>query len=272
MGRWNAPVADTTNRVSPDGTTNPNLAQPPDPLNDPANATVAAQRAEAVAAAKDADAIVVAVGESPYAEGQGDDATPALPLAQAALIDALKATGKPVVVVVVAGRPLKMDRQLDESNASLMAFLPGSEGGAAVADALFGKVNPSGRLPVSWPKDSSSLPLAYNEPGKAYDPRYPFGYGLSYTRFKLSDLRAPWHADAGRRITASVDVANVGRSWGANTVLAFLVSGDGSRRLVAFERVAAGPHRRDTARLTFSAPAGSYRLVVGDLSRPIRVG
>jgi beta-glucosidase len=224
-----APVADTTNRISPDGTTNPNLAQPPDPLNDPANATVAAQRAEAVAAAEHADAIVVAVGESPYAEGQGDDATPALPLAQARLIDDLEATGRPVIVVVVAGRPLKMDHQLDEADASLMAFLPGSEGGAAVADALFGKVNPSGRLPVSWPRDSSTFPLAYNEPGRPYDPRYPFGHGLSYTRFKLSDLRAPWHADAGRRITASVDVANVGRSWGANTVLAFLVSGDASR-------------------------------------------
>ena len=64
----------------------------------------------------------------------------------------------------------------------------------------------------------------------------------------------------------------MGRSWGQNTVLAFLVAGDGSRRLVAFDRVAAGPHRRDTARLTFSAPAGSYRLVVGDLSRRIWVG
>jgi hypothetical protein len=67
-------------------------------------------------------------------------------------------------------------------------------------------------------------------------------------------------------------VANVGRAWGANTVLGYLVAGDGSRRLVAFDRVAAAPHRRTTARLTFTAPAGSYKLVVGDLSRPIRVG
>jgi beta-glucosidase len=267
-----APVADTTNRVSPDGTTNPTLPQPPDPLNDPANATVAAQRAEAVDAAKHADAVVVAVGESPYAEGQGDDATPALPLAQAKLIDDLKATGKPVIVVVVAGRPLKMDRQLDEANASLMAFLPGTEGGGAIADTLFGKASPSGRLPVSWPKDSSSFPLAYNEPGKPYDPRFPFGYGLSYTRFKLDDLRAPWHASPGQRISASVDVANVGHRPGTDIVLAFLVAGDGSRRLVAFDRVEPGRHHRGTAHLTFSAPAGSYKLVVGDLSRPIRVG
>jgi beta-glucosidase len=267
-----APVADTTNRISPDGTTNPTLPQPPDPLNDPANATVAAQRADAVDAAKHADAVVVAVGESPYAEGQGDDATPALSLAQAKLIDDLKATGKPVIVVVVAGRPLKMDHQLDEANASLMAFLPGTEGGAAIADTLFGKASPSGRLPVSWPKDSSSFPLAYNEAGKPYDPRYPFGYGLSYTRFKLDDLRAPWHASPGQRISASVDVANVGHRPGTDTVLAFLVAGDGSRRLVAFDRVEPGHHRPATAHLTFSAPAGSYKLVVGDLSRPIRVG
>ena len=267
-----APVADTTNRVSPDGTTNPTLPQPPDPLNDPANATVAAQRAQAVDAAKHADAVVVAVGESPYAEGQGDDGTPALPLAQAKLIDDLEATGRPVIVVVVAGRPLKMDHQLDEANASLMAFLPGTEGGGAIADTLFGKASPSGRLPVSWPKDSSSFPLAYNEPGKPYDPRFPFGYGLSYTRFKLGNLRAPWHASPGQRINASVDVANVGHRPGTDTVLAFLVAGDGSRRLVAFDRVEPGRHHRGTAHLTFSAPAGSYKLVVGDLSRPIRVG
>jgi beta-glucosidase len=267
-----APVADTTNRISPDGTTNPTLPQPPDPLNDPANATAAAQRADAVDAAKHADAVVVAVGESPYAEGQGDDATPALPLAQAKLIDDLKAIGKPVIVVVVAGRPLKMDHQLDEANASLMAFLPGTEGGGAIADTLFGKASPSGRLPVSWPKDSSQFPLAYNEAGKPYDPRFAFGYGLSYTRFKLDNLRAPWHASPGVRISASVDVTNVGHQPGTDTVLAFLVANDGSRRLVAFDRVDASRHRRGTARLRFSAPTGSYKLVVGDLSRPIRVG
>ena len=144
-----------TRRPRARGTTT--RSQPTDPLTTRPRHR-AAQRAEAVAAAAHADAIVVAVGESPYAEGQGDDGTPALPLAQAKLIDDLKATGKPVIVVVVAGRPLEMDQQLDEANASLMAFLPGTEGGGAIADTLFGKVSPSGRLPVSWPKDSSSVP------------------------------------------------------------------------------------------------------------------
>jgi beta-glucosidase len=246
--RQGAPVADTTNR-KPDGSVDPTLPQPPDPLDDPENPTAVAQRQEAVAAAKGVDAIVVAVGESPYAEGQGDDATPALPLAQAKLIDDLEATGKPVVVVVIAGRPLKMDHQLGEADASLMAFLPGSEGGAAIGDVLFGKANPSGRLPVSWPKDSSQFPLAHNEPGTPYDPRYPFGYGLSYTDFDVS--KPSFHGDR-----ASVIVRNVGRRAGDRILLAF----DGSQRLVGFTRVHLAPGERTKAWLSI-AP-GSSGVVV----------
>jgi beta-glucosidase len=263
-----APVADTTNR-KPDGSVDPNLPQPVDPLNDPDNATAVAQRQEAVAAAKGVDAIIVAVGESPYAETQGDDATPELPLAQAKLIDALAATGKPVIVVVIAGRPLVMNHQLDEAAASVMAFLPGSEGGAAVGDALFGKVNPSGRLPVSWPKASSQLPLAYNEPGKPYDPRYPFGHGLSYTRFDVSGLQV----QSGDTVRASVKVRNVGRSAGTDTVLAFVQSSDGARKLAAFKRVSLDAGDGAKVTLSFPAPApGSYKLVVGDQTRSFAVG
>jgi beta-glucosidase len=107
-----------------------NAWAPPDPLTDASNPQAVAARQEAVAAAKDVDAIVVAVGESPYAEGRGDNDNPVLPSAQAKLIDDLKATGKPVIVVVQAGRPLVMNAQLAEADAALMAFLPGSEGGA----------------------------------------------------------------------------------------------------------------------------------------------
>jgi beta-glucosidase len=280
-----APVADTTNR-KPDGSVDPTLPQPPDPLNDPNNATAVAQRQDAVAAAKGVDAIVVAVGESPYAEGQGDDATPELPLAQAKLVDDLEATGKPVIVVVVAGRPLVMNQQLDHADASLMAFLPGSEGGAAIGDTLFGKVNPSGRLPVSWPKASSQLPLAYNEPGKPYDPRYPFGYGLSYTRFDLSRLRAPSHVQAGDRFEASVKVANAGRRAGEDIVLAFVQRPDGARQLVAFTRVAVGKRSGRKVALSFdvsrlavtqssgerAVTPGTYTLMVGGLSQAFQVG
>jgi hypothetical protein len=90
--------------------------------------------------------------------------------------------------------------------------------------------------------------------------------GLNHTQI------AQRHASPGQRISASVDVANVGHRPATDTVLAFLVAADGSRRLVAFDRVEPGRHRPGTAHLTFSAPAGSYKLVVGDLSRPIRVG
>jgi beta-glucosidase len=234
-----APVADTTRGRNPTY----------DPLNDASDPTAVAQRDEAVAAAKGVDAVVVAVGESPYAEGQGDDPNPQLTSAQAALIDALKATGKPVIVVVIAGRPLKMDKQLDEADASLMGFLPGSEGGAAIGDALFGKLNPSGRLPVSWPKDSSQFPLAHNEPGAPYDPRYPFGYGLSYTRFDASHLRV----HDGR---ASVVVRNAGKRAGEHTLLAF----DSAGRLVGFTRVGLAPGERTRAWLSI-AP-GSSGVVV----------
>jgi beta-glucosidase len=280
-----APVADTTNR-KPDGSVDPTLPQPPDALNDPTNPTAVAQRQEAVTAARGVDAVVVAVGESPYAEGQGDDATPELPLAQAKLIDDLEATGKPVIVVVVAGRPLVMNQQLDKAAASLMAFLPGSEGGAAIGDALFGKVNPSGRLPVSWPKASSQLPLAYNERGRPYDPRYPFGFGLSYTRFDLSKLRAPSSVHAHDRFEASVKVANVGRRAGEDIVLAFVQRPDGGRQLVAFTRVALGKGGGAKAKLSFSVSRlavtqasgqravtpGSYKLLVGGLSQTFQVG
>jgi beta-glucosidase len=280
-----APVADTTNR-KPDGSVDPTLPQPPDALNDPNNATAVAQRQEAVAAAKGVDAVVVAVGESPYAEGQGDDATPELPLAQAKLIDDLEATGKPVIVVVVAGRPLVMNEQLDDADASLMAFLPGSEGGAAIGDVLFGKVNPSGRLPVSWPKASSQLPLAYNERGRAYDPRYPFGHGLSYTRFDLSKLRAPSRVHANDRFEASVNVANVGRRAGEDIVLAFVQRPDGGRQLVAFTRVALGKGDGAKVKLSFSVSKlavtqpsgqravtpGGYKLLAGGLSQTFQVG
>jgi len=160
-------------------------------------------------------------GREPLRRGQGDDTTPELAPSQAKLIDALKATGKPVIVVVIAGRPLVMNQQLDESDAALMAFLPGSEGGPAIANALFGSYNPGGRLSVSWPKASSQEPLAYND-GGSYDPRYPFGYGLSYTRFNVDHLQAPSSVNEHGRVDFSLDLRNTGGRAGDDVVLAFV--------------------------------------------------
>jgi hypothetical protein len=102
---------------------------------------------------------------------------------------------------------------------------------------------------------TSTFPLAYNEAGKAYDPRYPFGYGLSYTRFDLGRVRVQ-----GTRV--SVKVRNVGPTAGEHTVLAFVVGADGVRRLAGFTRVDLRPHQQTTARMTLSAPPGSASVEV----------
>jgi beta-glucosidase len=270
------PPVDTTNRVSPDGTVDPTLPEPPAPGNDPSDPTTAAAISAAVTAAQDADTIVVAVGESPYAEGQGDDDTPRITKAQARLVDALEATGKRVIVVVVAGRPLVMNQQLDGADAALMAFWPGREGGPAIADALFGRTSPAGRLTVSWPRSVAQIPQAYNEPGQDYDPRYPFGYGLSYADIETDRLRV---SERGGRVRLSVLLRNDSRRGGDYITQAFVTRRTGSnfapRQLVAFDRehLAGESARRD--RLQFDTDVlapGRYRLSVGDESQIIRVG
>ena len=159
-----------------------------------------------MALAGTASAYVVAVGEKAYAEGLGDNPAPALPADQQALITALEATGKPVIVVVLAGRPVGLG-PAKNADGMLMAYQGSTEAGAAVADVIFGKVNPSGKLPVSWPSDAAAvggdfdggapsplgdqpkffdqLPGTGSGPGHAYNPLYPFGFGLS-----LHDLRS----------------------------------------------------------------------------------
>src|SRR5262249_25994842 len=124
--------------------------------NDGTNVTFAPDQATAVADAPSADAIVVAVGEKAYAEGLGDNPAPQLAPDQKALITALEATGKPVIVAVIAGRPLGLGPDAEKANAILMAWQGSTEAGQAVADVIFGKVNPSGKLPVSWPSDAAA--------------------------------------------------------------------------------------------------------------------
>ena len=175
------------------------------------NVTYAPDQATAVSDAKSADAVVVAVGEKAYAEGLGDNPSPQLTPDQKALISALEATGKPVIVVVIAGRPLGLG-PAENANAMLMAYQGSTEAGQAVADAIFGKIDPSGKLPVTWPSDAAAtggdfnttapsplgdqpkffdqLPYTGSGPGSGYNPLYPFGYGLSYTTFKVSGLSA----------------------------------------------------------------------------------
>jgi beta-glucosidase len=233
-----------------------------------------AQRQAAVTATQAADAAIVVVGERAYAEGLGDNPTPVLPADQQSLIAALEATGKPVIIVVIAGRPLGFgpDSNVSRAGAILMAYLPGTEGGAAVADVIFGLVNPSGHLPVTWPSasdhnagdfDGGGPSTAGDEPktfdqlpgtnfgqGSGYNARFPFGFGLSYTTFQTSGLSATSSVSRSGSVTATFTVANTGAKPGATVVPVYVHQPVSDviappRRLVGFTRVnlAAGESR-----------------------------
>ena len=190
--------------------------------------------AEAVQAARDADQVVLALGETRLMSGEAASRSNIkLPGRQQELIDAIKATGKPFVVVLFNGRPLDLTDVAASAPAILEAWFPGVEAGNAVADVLLGKVDPGGKLPVSFPQSVGQVPVNYNhEPtGRPCDvsqkynsryrdlptcaPLYAFGYGLSYTTFRVSNLQlsSPSVARWGR-VTATVDVRNTGRAPG----------------------------------------------------------
>jgi beta-glucosidase len=268
----------------PPGTTVLNGLRAADP-----NVTYAPDQASAVAAAASADAIVAVVGEKAYAEGLGDDPAPALAPDQKALIAALQATGKPVIVVIIAGRPLGLGPAAN-ANAVLMAYLPGTEGGTAVADVLFGQVNPSGHLPVSWPSDADQvggdfcgtcpsplgdqpkvfdqLPGTNSGQGSGYNPRWPFGFGLSYTTFATSGLSVTGSVSRHGTATATFTVANTGSRAGA-TVVPVYVSQPVStlvvppRRLVGWAKVTLDPGQSRTVEVTF--PASELAVTTGDI-------
>ncbi|MHB8059220.1 MAG: glycoside hydrolase family 3 protein [Gaiellaceae bacterium] len=140
-------------------------------------------KADIRAKAKKARAIVVAIGEKAYAEGPGDNPSGALAADQARLVKAAEATGKPVILVLVAGRPLMIADLVKKSDALLMAYLPGTEAGHGVADVLFGRVSPRGRLPVSWPASIKDVPMVKGkrlDDGSSAKPLFDYGAGLSY--------------------------------------------------------------------------------------------
>ena len=127
--------------------------------------------------AEGADVVVAVVGEDPYAEGKGDSADLALPAEDRALVARLRKEGRPLVVVLVAGRPLILGPVLEEADAIVAAWLPGTEG-AGVADVLFGEKKPIGKLPHSWPRSIEQVPINVGDPN--YDPLFPYGFGLGY--------------------------------------------------------------------------------------------
>ncbi len=244
----------------------------------------------AVAAAASADAIVAVVGERAYAEGLGDDPQPQLPADQKALIGALEATGKPVIVVVLAGRPLGLG-PAERASAILMAYQGSTEAGAAVADAIFGAINPSGRLPITWPSDAPTvggdfcttcpsplgdepkffdqLPGTNFGPGSAYNPLYPFGFGLSYTTFAVGNLSVTSRVGRGGTVTATFTVTNTGSRAGTDVVPVYVHQSVSDRvvvppqRLVGFARVDLAPGESKTVQVSF--PVSLLAVTPGDI-------
>jgi beta-glucosidase len=253
------------------------------------NVTFAPDQASAVAAAGSADAVVVAVGEKAYAEGLGDNPAPALPADQKALISALRATGKPVIVVVIAGRPVGLGPAKD-ANAVLMAYQGSTEAGAAVSDVLFGKVNPSGRLSVSWPTDADTvggdfnggapsplgdqpktfdqLPDTGSGQGHSYNPLFPFGFGLSYTTFQNSGLTSTSSVRRNGTVDVTVTVKNTGSRAGTTVVPVYVHQPVSDvvvppQRLVAFSKVTLDPGQSKTVHMSF--PVSQLAVTPGDI-------
>ncbi|MBB6143125.1 beta-glucosidase [Silvibacterium bohemicum] len=196
---------------------------------------------EAIAAAKDADAVVAVVGITSQLEGEempvsepgflgGDRTSIDLPQPEEDLVEAVAATGKPLAVVLLNGSALSINWINEHANAVLDAWYPGEEGGAAVAETLSGKNNPSGRLPVTFYKGVDQLPNFedYGMANRTYryfdgKPLYAFGYGLSYTKFSYSDITVSAQSvAAGQPLGADVTVTNAGNVAGAEVVQLYL--------------------------------------------------
>ncbi len=202
------------------------------------------ERAEAVALARDADVAIVVLGLSQALEGeegqqegvgggqisQGDRSQLSLPAAQEELLEAVHATGTPVVLVLINGSPLAINWADEHVPAIVEAWYPGEEGGTAIASVLFGDYNPAGRLPITFYRSVEDLPPFedYAMEGRTYryfrgQPLYPFGYGRSYTQFAYDNLQVtPDTVPAGEPVRVRVDVRNVGRRAGDEVVQLYL--------------------------------------------------
>ncbi len=214
----------------------------------------------AIAAARNADVIVAVVGSTSRLEGEempvdqpgfsgGDRTSLDLPKPEEDLVQAVAATGKPLVIVLMNGSALGVNWEKAHANAILEAWYSGEEGGAAIAETLSGKNNPAGRLPVTFYKDVHQLPHFenYSMKGRTYryfkgEPLWPFGYGLSYTTFGYSDLALPnAPLNAGDSLDCSVAVTNTGKIAGDEVVQLYLkfpdVQGAPIRALRGFQRI-----------------------------------
>ncbi|HMF39592.1 MAG TPA: glycoside hydrolase family 3 C-terminal domain-containing protein [Polyangia bacterium] len=245
--------------------------------------------ANAVAVARDSDAVIAFVGLDPRLEGEehgtrfnpgGDRLNLDMPAAQRELVEALFATGKPVIVVLTGGSALAVPWLPARAAAVLYSWYPGVEGGHAVADVLFGDVNPAGRLPITIYRSASDLPPfpSYEMSGRTYryfegEPLYPFGYGLSYTTFRYTKIGAV----GGNYAATAVEIENAGTRAGDEVVQAYILPRDlppyaPRRWLGGFSRVTLAPGERRIVKipltgnpLTLVDETGARRHLTGDV-------
>ncbi len=242
--------------------------------------------ASAVKIAEEADVVIAVVGDTTFLYGECcDRADLSLTGAQEELLKALKETGKPLIVVLINGKPLTIPWIKENADAILEAWNPGMEGGKAVASILFGDYNPSGKLTISFPVHVGQIPVYYNQlpgwhGGKYIDvdkePLFPFGYGLSYTEYKYSNLRlekSSLSKDDTLKIT--VDVENVGKMAGTEIVQAYVCDLYSSvttpiKELKGFARVflEAGEKKE----VAIEIPVSSLALVNRDLETVVEAG
>ncbi|MGE5295310.1 MAG: glycoside hydrolase family 3 N-terminal domain-containing protein [Solirubrobacterales bacterium] len=247
--------------------------------------------AKAVQAAAGVDTIVACIGEPAYCETPGniDDLTMSEP--QLNLVEALAKTGKPIVLVLVEGRPRVIRTIVDDAKAILMAYTPGLEGGQAVADVLFGDANPSGKLPLTYPKYPGGF-VWYDHKnseisgGNKYDPQWPFGFGLSYSKIVYHGLKLDMSEVSPKdTLTATVQVTNVSDRPAKETVQLYLSDMVASvtpsvKVLKRYEKVNLAPKATQTVRFTLEwddlsfigrdnkpvVEPGEFKVQVGEMS------
>jgi beta-glucosidase len=248
---------------------------------------------EALTAAKQADAVIMALGLSPRLEGEemsvpvegfsgGDRVSLNIPRVQEDLLQAVMKLGKPTVLVLFNGSAVAVNWAKANVPAIVEAWYPGQAGGQAIADVLFGDYNPAGRLPVTFYQSAEQLPpfTDYNMKGRTYryftgEPLFPFGYGLSYTTFTYRNLKLPDQARAGDEAKLSVEVENTGKMAGEEVVQVYVTQASRSahapiRALAAFDRVALRPGEKKTVQL--SIPARSFAMTGSDGRRMAEPG
>lgn len=246
---------------------------------------------DAVAAARDCDAIILAIGDTEQTSREGfaanhlgDRTDVDITGEQNDLVHAMAALGKPLVVCAINGRPPSWPLVVGRANALLECWYPGQEGGTAIAEALFGDINPGAKLPVSIVRHAGQIPLFYNRKpssrrGYLFDdaaPLFPFGHGLSYTRFAI----APPAVDAsqiraGEGVSVNVDIANIGDRAGDEVVQIYIRRRNGSvtspvLELKAFRRVTLQPGERRTLR--FDLPGETFALWNRDMREMVEPG